>query len=432
MNTNKVIKDNNFHIKKKFGQNFLTDKTILEKIVNAADLSDRIGVIEIGPGLGALTAKLLEKAKHVLAYEIDSDLIPILEENLKDFSNKTILNQDILEADVNKDIKTYLSECKEIYVVANLPYYITTPILLSLLQHVKIDKYIVMMQLEVADRLCGKVSTKEYNSLSITIQYQASVKKLFKVPRTVFKPAPNVDSAVIEIKAYDKIEHKPRNPEFFFDVVRNSFGQRRKTLINNLMNRFGPEKEKFVKILADMNLKETVRSEELSVDEFVTLSDKILEAFMSTEFVDLYDKNLQPLGIKTQRNLLNTPNAYFKVTCAIIRYNGLYFIQKRSPFKPISPNIYEFPGGGLDSGEDELTGLIREVKEETELELKNIELLDKIVGKYIIRCIYMADAVSDKVVLHEAVDYKWVKKEELKDISVMKKNPELMEKLLDD
>ena len=432
MNTNKVIKDNNFHIKKKFGQNFLTDKTILEKIVNAADLSDRIGVIEIGTGLGALTAKLLEKAKHVLAYEIDSDLIPILEENLKDFSNKTILNQDILEADVNKDIKTYLSECKEIYVVANLPYYITTPILLSLLQHVKIDKYIVMMQLEVADRLCGKVSTKEYNSLSITIQYQACVKKLFKVPRTVFKPAPNVDSAVIEIKAYDKIEHKPRNPEFFFDVVRNSFGQRRKTLINNLMNRFGPEKEKFVKILADMNLKETVRSEELSVDEFVTLSDKILEAFMSTEFVDLYDKNLQPLGIKTQRNLLNTPNAYFKVTCAIIRYNGLYFIQKRSPFKPISPNIYEFPGGGLDSGEDELTGLIREVKEETELELKNIELLDKIVGKYIIRCIYMADAVSDKVVLHEAVDYKWVKKEELKDISVMKKNPELMEKLLDD
>ena len=139
MNTKKIIDENQFHIKKKFGQNFLTDKTILEKIVNAAELNKEIGVIEIGPGLGALTAKLLEKAKYVLAYEIDSDLIPILEENLKEFSNKTILNQDILEADVNKDIKTYLSECKEIYVVANLPYYITTPILLSLLQKARYE-----------------------------------------------------------------------------------------------------------------------------------------------------------------------------------------------------------------------------------------------------------------------------------------------------
>ena len=431
MDTNKIIKDNNFRIKKKFGQNFLMDKKILEKIVSSAEIDKETGVIEIGPGLGSLTELLCINSKHVLAYEIDSDLIPILDENLKDYKNKTILNKDILEADVNKDIKEYLADCKRIYVVANLPYYITTPILLNMLQKVKIDKYVVMMQLEVADRLCGKVSTKEYNSLSITIQYQASVKKLFKVPRTVFKPAPNVDSAVIEIKAYDKIEHKPRNPEFFFDVVRNAFAQRRKTLINNLMNRFGPEKEKFVKILNEMNLKETVRSEELSVDEFVILSDKILEAFMSTELVDLFDKNLQPLNKRVPRNTLNEPNAYFKVTCAIIKYNGLYFIQKRSPFKPISPSIYELPGGGLDSGEAEIDGLIREVREETELELKNIELVDKIVGKYIIRCIYKADAVSDKAVLHEAVDYKWVKKEELKDITLFKKYPELMEKIDD-
>ena len=197
------------------------------------------------------------------------------------------------------------------------------------------------------------------------------------------------------------------------------------------MNRFGPEKEKFIKILSDMNLKETVRSEELSVDEFVTLSDKILEAFMSTELVDLFDKNLQPLNKRVPRNTLNEPNAYFKVTCGIIKYNGLYFIQKRSPFKPISPSIFELPGGGLDSGESELDGLVREVKEETELDLKNIELVDKIVGKYIIRCIYKADAVTDKVVLHEAVDYKWVTKEELKELTLFKKNPELMEKIDD-
>ncbi|MCR5308228.1 MAG: 16S rRNA (adenine(1518)-N(6)/adenine(1519)-N(6))-dimethyltransferase, partial [bacterium] len=152
MNTKRVISENNFHIKKKFGQNFLTDKKILDKIVSSADIDNTIGVIEIGPGLGVLTTRLCEAAKHVLAYEIDSELIPILEENLKDYSNKTILNIDILEADVERDIKMYLSDCSKVYVVANLPYYITTPILLSLLQNAKIDKYVVMMQLEVADR----------------------------------------------------------------------------------------------------------------------------------------------------------------------------------------------------------------------------------------------------------------------------------------
>jgi len=428
MNTKKIIEDNKFHIKKKYGQNFLTDKKILEKIVDSANISSNTGVIEIGPGLGALTYKLCEKAKQVLAYEIDSDLIPILNENLKEFNNLTILNQDILEADVSKDIKAYFSECSEVIVVANLPYYITTPILLSLLQNIHINRYIVMMQLEVADRICGKTQTKDYNSLSITIQYQASCKKLFKVPRTVFNPAPNVDSAVIEIDVYKEIKHKPRNESFFFDVVRSSFAQRRKTLINNLINRFGPEKEKFIKILNKLNIKENARSEELSVDDFVNLADEILTAFMSDEVVDLYDKDCKPLGITVKRNAISDSNAYFKVVSGLIRYNGLYLIQKRSPYKPMSPSIYELPGGGLDSGEDEITGLVREIKEETEVDLKNIELVDRVLGHYIIRCIYIADAVSDKVVLHEAVDYKWVKKEELKELTMFKKHPELLEK----
>ena len=428
MNTKKIIEDNKFHIKKKYGQNFLTDKKILDKIISAANINSNIGVIEIGPGLGALTQKLCENAKHVLAYEIDSDLIPILNENLKEFDNLTILNQDILEAEVSDDIKKYLKDCEAIYVVANLPYYITTPILLSLLQNTHVDKYVVMMQLEVADRLAGKVSTKEYNSLSITIQYQASVKKLFKVPRTVFNPMPNVDSAVIEIDVYKEIAHKPKNESFFFDVVRSSFAQRRKTLVNNLMNRFGPEKEKFIEILDYLNIKVNARSEELSVEDFINLSDQILTRFMTNELVDLYDKDLNPLNITVQRNNLTKPNAYFKVVSGVIKYNGLYMIQKRSPYKLISPSVYELPGGGLDSGEEEITGLIREIKEETELDLNNIKLIDRVVGHYIIRCIYLADAVTDRVVLHEAVEYKWVTKEELKTISVFKKHPELLEK----
>ena len=428
MNTKKIIEDNNFHIKKKYGQNFLTDKKILDKIITSSNINSNIGVIEIGPGLGALTYKLCENAKRVLAYEIDSDLIPILNENLKSFDNLKILNQDILEADVEEDIKRYLSDCESIYVVANLPYYITTPILLNLLQSTHIDRYVVMMQLEVADRLAGKVSTKDYNSLSVTIQYQASVKKLFKVPRTVFNPMPNVDSAVIEIDVYKEIKHKPKNESFFFDVVRSSFSQRRKTLVNNLMNRFGPERDKFVEILNYLNIKPTARSEELSVDDFINLSDEILTRFMSNELVDLYDKDLNPLHITVPRNNLTKPNSYFKVVSGIIKYNGLYLIQKRSPYKLISPSVYELPGGGLDSGEEEISGLIREIKEETELDLNNIELIDRIVGHYIIRCIYLADAITDRVVLHEAVEYKWVTKEELKSISVFKKHPELLEK----
>lgn len=428
MNTKKIIEDNKFHIKKKYGQNFLTDKKILDKIISSANISSNTGVIEIGPGLGALTYKLCENAKHVLAYEIDSELIPILNENLKEFNNIDILNIDVLEADVSKDIKKYLSDCEEVIVVANLPYYITTPILLNLLQNIHINRYIVMMQLEVADRICGKTQTKDYNSLSITIQYQASCKKLFKVPRTVFNPAPNVDSAVIEIDVYKDIKHKPRNESFFFDVVRSSFAQRRKTLMNNLINRFGPEKEKFTKILDKLGIKQNARSEELSVDDFVNLADEILTAFMSDEEVDLYDANCNPLGIKVRRNALSDPNAYFKVVSGIVRYNGLYLIQKRSPYKPISPSIYELPGGGLDSGEEEITGLVREIKEETEVDIENIKLIDRVVGHYIIRCIYLADAKSDKVVLHEAVEYKWVTKEELKNLTMFKKYPYLLEK----
>ena len=194
----KTLNDNNLYAKKKFGQNFLKDQNILSNIISAADLDKDTLVIEIGPGLGALTERLCQAAGFVLAYEIDSDLIPILNENLKEYDNFEIINKDILEVNINEDINEYKIDFKKISLVANLPYYITTPIILGLLSKTDlIKKYIMMMQVEVADRICGKPKTKDYNALSIAIGYRAKATKCFNVPRTVFIPEPNVDSAVI-------------------------------------------------------------------------------------------------------------------------------------------------------------------------------------------------------------------------------------------
>lgn len=421
MNTKKVIEDNNFHIKKKFGQNFLTNKNILEKIANSANLNDSIGVIEIGPGLGALTIELAKRAKHVLAYEIDSELIPILKNNLSDFNNITVLNQDILESDVNKDINEYLNECKEIYVVANLPYYITTPILLGMLQKTHVNKYIVMMQLEVADRLCGTVKTKDYNSLSITIQYQASVKKLFKVPRTVFNPMPNVDSAVIEINVFDELPIKAKREDVFFDLVRSAFNQRRKTLVNNLINRYGEHKDIYYKILYELNLKETVRSEELTIKDFIDLSDKIYTNLTKSELLDLYDIKGNKLNKKIARNDYTEPNTYVKVVSCILKYKDKYYIQKRSSFKIHSPNEFEIPGGAVLANETEISACVREIKEELNINIIDPILVDKVMYKNIIRCIYFKEIDDINITLNEATEYMFVSKDELKNISLFKK-----------
>ena len=229
------VKQNHFQIKKQFGQNFLTDSHILEKIVEASEVTKKDAVIEIGPGLGALTEVLCEQAGFVLAYEIDKDLLPILEQNLKAFSNYKILNQDILKANILSDISLYLEKYNTIYLVANLPYYITTPILTGLLsQKLPISRYVMMMQLEVADRICGKPSTKDYNALSLWIEYRALAKKIMKVPRTVFIPSPNVDSAVVRLDVYKDPPMYCENERALFFVIQGAFAQRRKTLENNL------------------------------------------------------------------------------------------------------------------------------------------------------------------------------------------------------
>ena len=271
----KVLNENNLSAKKKFGQNFLTDQNILSSIVDAAGIDKDTLVIEIGPGLGSLTERLLELAGRVVAYEIDSDLIPILKENLKDYNNLEVINKDILEVDINSDIDIYSKGFKNVYLVANLPYYITTPIILGLLSKTdKITKYVMMMQLEVADRICGKPKTKDYNALSIAIGYRAKATKILKVPRTVFIPSPNVDSAVVRLDLYENKPYKALNEEHFFDFIRLCFNQRRKTLTNNLGSKYS--KDFILKMLADNNIKPTARAEELSIEDFIHLSDYIV------------------------------------------------------------------------------------------------------------------------------------------------------------
>lgn len=269
---NKSLHENDFKIKKQFGQNFLTDSNVLTSIVDGAELTKEINCIEIGPGLGSLTELLAMKAKKVLCYEIDKDLIPILNKNLKDFDNVIIKNEDILKVDINKDIKEIFGD-EPVYLVANLPYYITTPILLGLLSKTTlIKKYVVMMQDEVALRICSKPDVKDYNSLSIAIQYRALAKRLFKVSRHVFIPEPNVDSAVISLTLYDEPKYKPLNESLFFTLVRASFAQRRKTLANNLKNA-NIKAELINSMFIDLKINPSIRSEALDTIDFVNIAD---------------------------------------------------------------------------------------------------------------------------------------------------------------
>lgn len=272
-NTKRIIDDNSFFIKKKFGQNFLTDQNILNKIVDTAELDKDTDVIEIGPGLGALTEIIASKCNRLLCYEIDSDLIPILKNNLSEYNNVEIINNDVLKCDVNKDIDTYFSNSKRIALISNLPYYITTPIILGLLEATdRITTYVMMMQEEVADRICSKPAVKDYNALSIAVQYRCTASKEIRVPRTVFVPQPNVDSAVIRLNLYKEKPYNPKNEAFFFKVVRCAFAQRRKTLANNL-SLMGYSKDLIYRALDELGYDKSIRSEALDVSDFVRLSD---------------------------------------------------------------------------------------------------------------------------------------------------------------
>ena len=265
------INKNNFRVKKQYGQNFLSDHSIVEKIAELSNITKDMVVVEIGPGLGSLTKELLDRSKKVIAFEIDTEIIPILKDNLKEYSNLEVVNEDILKTNVDK-ILEIKEECIS---VSNLPYYITSPIIDLFLNKMKnVKKGVYMVQKEVAERICASKGTKDYNAFSILVQYYAKCKKILNVPRTCFTPAPNVDSAVIELVKYDR-EYKPNNEELFVKVVESSFKERRKMLVNNLSSSLNISKDSIRNILIDLGINEDVRGEALSIDEFIDLTNEI-------------------------------------------------------------------------------------------------------------------------------------------------------------
>ena len=277
--TKAVLERHGFTFKKSFGQNFLTDTNILQKIVDTAEIDDQVNVIEIGPGIGALTEFLAERAAQVMAFEIDHRLVPILADTLRDFDNVTVVNEDILKVDLAQHIQNFKNPDLPIKVVANLPYYITTPILMHLIESgIPFSEFVVMMQKEVADRISAQPNTKAYGSLSIAVQYYMTAKVAFIVPRTVFVPAPNVDSAILKMVRRPEPAVAVEDEKFFFKVSKASFTHRRKTLWNNLTGYFGKTeevKEKLTKALDQAGLLPSVRGEALSLEEFASLADAL-------------------------------------------------------------------------------------------------------------------------------------------------------------
>lgn len=277
--TRAILERHGFTFKKSFGQNFLTDTNILQKIVDTAEIDKNVNVIEIGPGIGALTEFLAENAAEVMAFEIDDRLVPILADTLRDFDNVTVVNQDILKVDLAQYIAEFKNPDLPIKVVANLPYYITTPILMHLIESgIPFSEFVVMMQKEVADRISAQPNTKAYGSLSIAVQYYMTAKVAFIVPRTVFVPAPNVDSAILKMVRREQPAVEVQDEKFFFKVTKASFVHRRKTLWNNLTSYFGKSeevKEKLENALAKANLVANVRGEALDLVAFARLSDAL-------------------------------------------------------------------------------------------------------------------------------------------------------------
>ena len=268
--TIEVIQKNDFSFQKRFGQNFLIDAHVLDKIIAAAEIGPEDTVLEIGPGIGTMTQALAEHAGRVIAVEIDDNLIPILEENLKEYDNVEIINNDVMKVDIAS-----LGVNK---VVANLPYYITTPIIMGLLEaRVPLDSITVMVQKEVADRMKAKAGTKDYGALSLAVQYYAQPYLVANVPQNCFMPRPNVGSAVIRLTLHKDAPVKTDDEKLMFSIIRAAFNQRRKTL-QNCLNHFEElklDKETVAGVLSEMNINENIRGEALSLEQYAALTDKL-------------------------------------------------------------------------------------------------------------------------------------------------------------
>ncbi|MDO4439276.1 MAG: 16S rRNA (adenine(1518)-N(6)/adenine(1519)-N(6))-dimethyltransferase RsmA [Eubacteriales bacterium] len=273
-NTIELVKKNEFTFKKRFGQNFLIDEHVLNKIMDGAEITKEDSVLEIGPGIGTMTQALCERAGDVTAVEIDRDLIPILNETLSPFDNVKVINEDVLKLDLNS-----ISD-KPLKVVANLPYYITTPIVMELFESgAKLESVTVMVQKEVADRMQAIPGGKDYGALSLAVQYYAEAKVIANVPPNCFIPRPGVGSAVINLKCHKIKPVCPKNEEHMFRLIKAAFAQRRKTLLNALKNEssLGLSKERIQEVFSELGMDERIRGEKLSLADFAALSDKILK-----------------------------------------------------------------------------------------------------------------------------------------------------------
>lgn len=278
--TKQIIKKYEFSFKKNFGQNFLVDERVLDKIINAADINANDLIIEVGPGIGTLTQAMAKKAGKVISVEIDKTLVPILGELLVDYSNIEIINEDILKVDINSIIEKYKSMGMSVKMVANLPYNITTPIIMNILErHIPMDSLTVMIQKEVAYRMNAKPSTKDYGSLSLVTQYYCEPYLVANVPQNCFMPRPNVDSAVIKLSILDKPPVDCNDESFMFEFIKAAFSQRRKTLVNCLSSNsiVNLSKEEIGKVLNSLGYDERVRGESLNLLDYAKLSNKFME-----------------------------------------------------------------------------------------------------------------------------------------------------------
>lgn len=281
--TKEILQKYGFSFKKSLGQNFLIDPNILHRITATAELTKDTGAIEIGPGIGALTEHLARTSGKVVAFEIDQRLLPILADTLSPYDNVKVVHEDVLKADVSRIVQEEFTDVKDLMVVANLPYYVTTPIIMKLLEeNIPLKGIVVMLQKEVADRISARPGTKSYGSLSIAIQYYMEAETAFIVPKTVFMPQPNVDSAVIKLIKREKPAVEVESEKFFFTVTRASFAQRRKTILNNLTNQLPQgkaHKEQIIDALEQAGIEPTRRGESLSLAEFARLANQLYPIF---------------------------------------------------------------------------------------------------------------------------------------------------------
>ncbi|MFB5269009.1 16S rRNA (adenine(1518)-N(6)/adenine(1519)-N(6))-dimethyltransferase RsmA [Paenibacillus enshidis] len=279
--TKEIIQRHGFSFKKSLGQNFLVDQNILQKIVAAAGLDETKGALEIGPGIGALTERLARSAKCVTAVEIDQRLLPILDEVMAPYDRVRVRHGDVLKLDLKEVFAEDFADVEKVSVVANLPYYVTTPILMKLLEDkLPLENIVVMIQKEVAERMAAAPASKEYGSLSIAVQYYSEPKLVCIVPHTVFIPQPNVESAVIRLRVRPEPPVQVPDEKHFFEVVQAAFAQRRKTIANNLKSRFFTKENKdaLEPLLRSADIEPSRRGETLSIEEFARLSTLLLEA----------------------------------------------------------------------------------------------------------------------------------------------------------